>query len=336
MSYSSIWSDLNLYPAKRNTLECSIIVGIDQKNYIALQMQQSHKKTVKFINIYKYCIKKDQWNIICKINTFWVYGFISATLDTKKQTLFLFGIDYVKAIQLKNKSINNYSHPIIIPHIPEGSKCIITNKNLFLIGGWNNNSILKWNEQTKIFTKFCYMYNKMMIACYGLIYTNNCLLLFGGYDCNNHVCIDYILEFNIKNKQWNKLSVALPQKISEIGCTIGINDQYIFLIGGHNGNISDCYYDTIYIYSIQHHIIQKSKIKCPSPGIFQCITVNNKSQDEIIVCGYINQICTLLCPNLYLPHDIQKIINSYYLNESIHLLDTSNLKHYKINSLDII
>eukprot|EP01084_Bolivina_argentea_P107833 192770_1 len=124
----------------------------------------------------------------------------------------------------------------------------------------------------------------MNISSFAILYnhTNNCLLLFGGYDWDNRDYVDYILEFNMNTKQWNKLSVSLPKKTTDMCCTMAINNKYILLFGGYKSGI---YYDDIYIYSLKHKTLRQSKIKCPSKSDFSAITINNNIKDEMIVFG---------------------------------------------------
>eukprot|EP01084_Bolivina_argentea_P107832 192768_1 len=104
----------------------------------------------------------------------------------------------------------------------------------------------------------------MNISSFAILYnhTNNCLLLFGGYDWDNRDYVDYILEFNMNTKQWNKLSVSLPIQMDRICCTMAINNKYVLLFGGRDNNWNKL--DDIYIYSLKYKTIKESKIKCPS------------------------------------------------------------------------
>eukprot|EP01084_Bolivina_argentea_P059143 107953_1 len=121
---------------------------------------------------------------------------------------------------------------------------ISVNNSLFIIGGsnWSDYSIWKFNFQIETMIQFSNFYNCEKHTNFGMIYNskNNCLLLFGGYRWNERHSAnidtgddtDDILEFNITTKQWNKMPVSLPRKISDIACTMVINSEYVLLFGG--------------------------------------------------------------------------------------------------------
>eukprot|EP01084_Bolivina_argentea_P093449 168062_1 len=121
--------------------------------------------------------------------------------------------------------------------------------------------------------RLCVIYN----------HQNNTLLLFGGYDCDNDVhCLDYILEFNMKTKQWNKLSVSLPKGMYGMSCTMAMHNKYVLLFGGIDDNSQ--YSDNIYIYSLKRKTLTKSKLKV---NLYPYVTINDKMKDEKVVFGYI-------------------------------------------------
>ncbi len=218
------------------------------------------------------------------------------------------------------------------------SKIIVVNNSLFIVGGNHNNVILKWDSESKIFTQFSAMYNQIKIQEFGVIYNpkKHCLVLFGGYDRHIGDVTDYILEFNIKTKQWNKLSASLPRKMDNICCTLAVNNKYALLFGGRDNSANR--FDDIYIYSFKDKTIRVSKIKCPSKGTFECVAVNDNIKDEKLVFGYVRnewQICNIY-DHYFPPNYLIKLIHSFYLNEFVHLMDERTKQHYKISTLDII
>eukprot|EP01084_Bolivina_argentea_P055447 101656_1 len=242
------WSTLNSCP-KIGYIH--IPSGVDKNNYIAID---SNAGCSKINCIHKYDIDSDKWSKIDGLNNLNMARF-SAALNVKDQILFLSRNNYLTQIQLKNNNINHYNHNIEIPKLipyPSTSKSIIRKNALFIVGGCDNNLMLKWDSQNKTFTKFVDMYNRMDCGLFGTIYNNknNKLLLFGGYDFTNRVCMDTILEFNTKTKQWNKLQVSLPKQIDSMCCTIAINNKYVLLFGGEDNNF--VYYDHIYVYSLKY------------------------------------------------------------------------------------
>eukprot|EP01084_Bolivina_argentea_P300255 517687_1 len=171
---SAKWIDVASCPITDFT---TIPTGMNRDNYIVIDRIFASTR----INcIYKYDINTNKWNKISGLNNMQNISPCSATLDVKKQIVYLFHKHSVREIQLNNSNINNYTHNTAI----HATKAIVLNDSLFIVGGYGNDSILKWNPQSKTFAKFSDMYNKMRIDDFTMIYNhkNNNLLLFGGYD----------------------------------------------------------------------------------------------------------------------------------------------------------
>eukprot|EP01084_Bolivina_argentea_P218971 371474_1 len=177
--------------------------GVDKNNYIIIDWNWRSKK----INcIYKYNTNTDKWGEISGCNNIKNISYFSAALNVKKQMLFLVQEDQITQIQLNSGNVNNNTFNVETNYPLSSCKSIIVNNSLFSLGGLYNNSILKWNSDNKTFTQFGVMYNKKTLESFAMIYNdkNNCLL-FGGYDYDKREYVDYILEFNMNTKQWNKL-----------------------------------------------------------------------------------------------------------------------------------
>ncbi len=321
------WINLNLALCFDNYF--TVPTGINANNYIVID--SSNGKW----NICKYNIGNDKWNknkLVKDIKHQKTYDYTSI-LNTKTQILFVVSEHYITQIQLNNGNIITYTHNHTTNSISAISQSIIVNNSLFIVGGHDNNSILKWNPKNNSFVKFSDTYNKINFGDFTMIENNNNLLLFGGVDYTNDKCVDYILKFNINNKKWTKLC-TLPKTMSSTCCTTAINKKYILLFGGWNEFEDFAYSDTIYIYSLKYNRIQESFIKCPSKGIFSVITINNKIKDEKIVFGYIRKKWKI--KNNFMPFYLLKLIHSYYLNEYVLLLDKKTKKHYKMDTLKIV
>eukprot|EP01084_Bolivina_argentea_P295208 508176_1 len=170
--------------------DITVPTTIDRNNYIVIDYGDQCDC------VYKYNVENDKWNKIY-VATSSCFSFLdtsscfSAALDVKNQILFLFRDNCMTQIQLNN-NINNTKYNEICSTY--SSKCTIINNSLFIVGGYYNKSILKWNSEKQALTKFSYMYNKMKLGYFGMIHnhTNNCLYTFGGYvvdsDIDIHGC----------------------------------------------------------------------------------------------------------------------------------------------------
>eukprot|EP01084_Bolivina_argentea_P168890 292796_1 len=205
---STKWMNLVSVGVISTIHELRASTGMDKNNYFVIDYLWVSNE---INSIYKYDIDKDKWNPIEGINNIANVTSFSAALDAKKQILFLFRNGYLTQIDIDKVHITHHTHNIPT-NIASGSNNIIINNSLFVFPYDNGTkSIWKWNTESKTFTKFSDMYNKKTFSVFTVIYNhnNNCLLLFGGYDYDNSVTVDYILEFNINAKQWHKLPVSL-------------------------------------------------------------------------------------------------------------------------------
>ncbi len=127
----------------------------------------------------------------------------------------------------------------------------------------------------------------------------------------------------------------MPEKLIAFGLTAVLNDEYVLLFGGQtNGKL----HDDIWIYSVRDEKFKRSNLKCPRKGEFEAITVCDKVKDEVITTGFVRgqwRLCGI-GDHLFPPQYLIKLMNSYYLNEFIHLFGCWSGEHWKINVFDIV
>eukprot|EP01084_Bolivina_argentea_P159875 278459_1 len=100
---STKWMDLTSCVGTRTTIP----TGIDKNNYICIDRSLLGNE---IYCIYKYNIDIDKWTKIDDFNGVENISAFSATLDIKKQILFLLQSDCVIEIQLNNNNIRNDNH----------------------------------------------------------------------------------------------------------------------------------------------------------------------------------------------------------------------------------
>eukprot|EP01084_Bolivina_argentea_P059025 107739_1 len=149
---SKKWIHLTSYPG---TNHLTVPSKVDANNYIVIDHTYNE---IKYI--YQYDIDTNKWNKLDGIKNVSNMSAFSATLDVKKQILFTFTRNHVTQIHLHNTHISTDTDNFVIDD-PHGSKSIIVNNSLFLIGGDTNDSILKWNLGSKTMAKFSPMYNTL-------------------------------------------------------------------------------------------------------------------------------------------------------------------------------
>eukprot|EP01084_Bolivina_argentea_P221311 374865_1 len=197
---STKWISLSPCPISDSM---TIPTGVDVNNYIIID-----HKVSKIHCIYKYNIHGNKWDEIPGSGNYHIQNpWFSTAIDTKTQILYLFGDNYFTQINTNSNHISNIAIKTAsslgndIVHKYQG---FIINNSVFVLSSvdaYDNRGILKWNAETNTLTKFSDMYYKTRITNFGIISNNknNCLL-FGGYDWDNLVYVDYILEFNIQTK----------------------------------------------------------------------------------------------------------------------------------------
>eukprot|EP01084_Bolivina_argentea_P287380 493125_1 len=262
--------------------------GRDKNNYFVIGSNKSGHGVLAKFEIHKYDVDADKWSKIVDIPVYNpdLLG-ISGALDTKKQT---YDERFLTQIQLNDKQITS-EHLSTTSDVNLNLRLcssIIANTCLFTFGNEGNDSILKWDVQNKVITKFSEMYDKQWLRGFGLIYHNesNSILLFGGWNDNTLHYSDHILEFNITKRQWNKLN-ALPKPLAQSCCVMAIRKKYVLIFGGENGFDDDTVSDNIYIYSMKTKNVTTSKIRCSSKHLFEAITVYDDVEDKKIVFGYV-------------------------------------------------
>lgn len=126
-----------------------------------------------------------------------------------------------------------------------GPQAIIINDELHVIGGdvhYNYHSIAKFNitshEYQKVNNNMEKALNSDKIYYHRCIKLKNKLLLFGGFQngrggvFGDGIFRDTILEYDIINNDWKRLSQTLPVGLERFGCCSVLNGELILLFGG--------------------------------------------------------------------------------------------------------
>eukprot|EP01084_Bolivina_argentea_P253700 426273_1 len=164
------WISLSRCPASFTASSISVPSGVDTNNYLTID----YKQYLNTIAVHKYDFPCDDWiEIETKRKNYYTHAeyplkttsTFSAAMDTNKQILLLSQKNCVTQISLNQSEYTiqipvNYDYnPVNRITAPECSKSIIINNSLFIVGGSNNSSILKWDLESKILTTFSDMYN---------------------------------------------------------------------------------------------------------------------------------------------------------------------------------
>ena len=150
---------------------------------------------------------------------------------------------------------------------------------------------------------------------------------------------DKLCEYDIQNDKWNELKIRLPDGMCAFRCTSVINQQYILLFGALTmGMRQNKDLDDIWIYSFGDKTFHRSNIKYPMRGYLKAFTINDKENDEMMVFGYMRNEWKLsdLAGHLFPPRYLIKMIQTYFLNEYVHLTHLPTGLHWKCDVFEIV
>eukprot|EP01084_Bolivina_argentea_P279150 477202_1 len=289
------------------------------------------------VHIYKYNLQCNQFDYVMRINYTFGLRHSSVALDVDKQQLYSCDSrrnGLIHTVDLIKKSIINTDASMTF--VGEESEAIMINGQFNVIGGLNNNKHLRWNSISKQFETIYKFdeFTRFSPGCLVYIKSQKTVLMFGCYVWSKKY-FDDIYEYKIEHSKWYKLPIKLPKKYWT-ECINVIQNKFVLLLGGYND--SDGYHDDIFIFSIKDRTFKKSTIKCPRESTYASVVMNDQKRDEKIVFGFVrkqwkvSKISDHCFPPLYLI----KLMNAYYLNEFIHLLDKQDGSHWKISTLDIV
>lgn len=315
-----------------------------------LGTQNDHKQ---FNGLYLYSTINDSWIEWIKYPDNLNIDSPASCIDYKLNIIYLYhSSGKLIKIFYKTKEIELISNMI---NLDNPRLCLIpdtNNSELHLIGGIINHKHLIFNEKEKKFKIYSSEFSRLPFTGgfngFGLLHipNNNLLLLFGGHK-------DEIYSFNLLTKEWNKTAnkqYSIPE-INNFGYVMTLNQKYLILMGGllptNNSllipglNMDDIKLNNkIFIMDLNKRKWYQCKILTPSYSrSFRAIIMNNDNKQEIIVSGYIrfNLLKNIKNNKLFPPSYIIKLIQTWYKNEYLHLMEYSwhSKSHWKIK-LDYI
>ena len=324
---------------KSSQIQWDSLSHIDSPRMILIDDTQKSLYAIVHTEIFQYSFEQNAWNKHPIMNHLPKDFFLgSPSFFINSQHLYIHG-GYPNRVLLKvHLDAAKYSPQtwkvdngdgIFTP----GAKMIMIGDELHVIGGRYNRAHHKWNKQTLHFDKL----HVLVFSYPQVVKLKHEILSFGGW-WDDYGCCLYLDEMHIYdtiNNQWRVSNITMPRGMIVDGIASVLNQQFIILFGGNGkyGAIND-----IWIYSVGDKVFRKSKVKCPGKRGGKVLVINNPQRDELSVLGYMRsqwKECGIY-ENLFPPRYLIKIINRYYWNEWIHLVDNNDGKHWKINVFDII
>ena len=322
---ASKWSECTSLPT--NIVRFSNAVKINDNEFIIASENHSIYKTSfesEYHGILKYNTINKTWTNLVKYPDDMTMEDHQIAYNPNNKKIYLQGLDMCVIIY----DINNKKFKIFSSHIQCGSNptLLIINDELHLFGGFSSNKHLLFN---KTYCEYKTI-DEINSSIQGLhkpysvyVPSKNCAFIMGGTEINmplgTNAC-DTIYLYNFNTKTHEKLDVCLPKEYSSLSAVLNADQDKIILFGGRVENA--VVYDDIYIFDINTYKFTKSKIKCPCPGDFRPILMDNSSIEELIVFGYLHYIWNQIKVNksYILPMQLIKLIEKFYAYKDIYLI----------------
>ena len=289
------------------------------------------------------CIDGEWVNVTRDINSGWDSQ-PTACLNDNGDILYALCGGHLWTFNIKDKSVKKGDN--IRRERGYGNKLIYCHKQLHLIGGSCCNQHSIFDQDTNQFEINYHTFNQYYNGfwAFGLIKVNtrNMILLMGGMEGgSNQYAKDCILSYNISTKVWNVLDIKLPVGLSHFGYALTFCQRYVILLGGRTKrdkiiidkkekkklNKKRNMSESIYILDLQEMIIRTSMVVCPHKSErYHAIIMSNEEKRNLIPFGFVKSIWkTEIFKAMRFPPDyIIRLILSYFMYESLHLLETGN------------
>ena len=288
-----------------------------------------------------YNIPNNKWR---DFNWGWNYSasdYVSACLNDTGDILYvLLKSNNLLIHNLKDNNTQKWDNVVTSPFPAwytmsvDGSMLVFANKELHLFGGYTGEQHLIWNESTH---KFDIEHHRFSTALQfdlaGLIHVRarNMILVIGGARNASRWSSVYkrIWSYNTLTKKWCKFQMELPLKLCKFGYAVTGCERYILILGGETRTDWRVrIMDGIYILDLEKMEMRASIISCPRRSGNYCGSImNNGRARNLIVFGFVRDLWkkeTFNKAMRYPPDYIIRLILSWFMYESLHLLETAN------------
>eukprot|EP01084_Bolivina_argentea_P195853 335877_1 len=260
----------------------------------------------------------------------------SAAYNEETNTLYLYNRNQLYQINLFN------SHYVIFENVIDvgiGTKCMIINNELYLIGGSCYFSNFIWDKKQK---QFLWTDIKDKKLQYGIcdheviqIKSKQQMFLFGAKELKlkklaskrtNNIYYANIVQYKCV---WKPLDIIMPKKASKYIAVLCKNDTKIIILSGIEN--SEWNSKIINVFDTIHHTFTQSYVQYPGDysDHSKCVIVSDLCRIPLLIDG----IARLKCNIDAIPRDIVYLIQSICpVTEELHIVE-GGIKgnHWKIN-----
>ena len=272
----------------------------------------------KYDIIYKYSFSKDTWmEYPIKMKN---HGVINLGVAHKSKIYLCTNNSKIVIMELINgtnkyKEIKKLNKP---PETHNLGEPVIVDDDFHYIADKH----IKYNSKTKISEIVPNAPMRKHTTMRNVIQVKDKLILF-----ESSMLHPNIHEYDIKTNCWRCLSISVPFALWPICCTPILYGQIILIINATRNTRN-----IIYIYELKKQIITESKVQL-SKDDNQIFSMNDQKKDILITDGWIRNTVEVL--NIYLPVYLIQIIENYYINEDLLVMNRlGNL--FKIDVFEIL
>lgn len=279
--------------------------------------------------IYKYNLRLNAWIKILNHPDYFEFQPHTIAYDEEKRVIYIQTINKTNLFEIDLHKIRLNESKLCRDCIDNVySAMIVLNGELNVICGTGSNKHYIWDNERKkcneIYQFNDHKYSEGLIG-HRLIYlkSKNNVLLFGGHFFGSNSPSDSIYRFCVVNKEWNKLSIKMPQKLHSFGIVTTRYNRYVIILGGYDGaSLSD----DILVFNTQNFKFHRSNIKCPKKANYYAIITNDIEGDNLLTAAYINNCYKLpMFAHLqHLPFYMVELIAKWVCNQTIYLLKYGN------------
>lgn len=316
---------LESYPKHQGTYSmCSNILKLNENEFIVIHRTHIHK----------YNVIMNEWQSFhadVKHLTGTDYGI---AYDQQQQKLLVTGESNTVQIFSIQNDMECIEYPL--RKVDCSTSLIVTNRECHIIGGINNDSHSIWDMNTDNKPRKIHTFKDSAhdgFKCLGWIYIERKdeIYLFGGYRIGTNTRSTEIRRYCVKTQKWSILSEELSVGKNYCGVAVGSDQRYVVILGGYDQNSS--YLDDIQVFDVDVCKLYKCNIKLPFTGACKAVVMENKTQNKLLVKGYLRKYC--MKTDVF-PLEIMELIMKWHSTEWVHVIHPhDDARYIKIN-LDTI
>lgn len=301
-----LWELQKCPPTKCHVASSNVVV-IDQNNFMFLtRNQHSHYEA------HAYNIAENAWSIKCTMKN-GIAAAPSLAYDSTNFTMFITdGSEQLRTYAFNTMASCKYA---LSSPIPDYSRMVVIGGICHVIGYRDNRLVhhkypmgLRCAPQTKVFSSIIGSKSDAI----GVIHVTKQqeMIIFGEYNKSLRK-MHPITIYSPSTSHYRTLDFTLPNKCRGGTYVITMDQRYILILGGEGS-------DAIYIYDVRTMSISQSVISLPFAGKCLAVIMENKTDSELLVNGYMRKASSLY--NMNIPLALFGLVLRRIEMEQVHVI----------------